>query len=483
MRHVVVVIPGIGGSVLGPGEGGRSSWDASVTGIGRVLTDPTRLSLEEHPELRPDGLIGGVTVLGGMTVLPGYRDLVRGLINGLGAVDAVLRPDELPDPRVDLLLFPYDFRLGIAAAAERLATSLHPLVGSADARWPGRPVLVVAHSMGGLVARYWAGALGGWRHCAGMVTLGTPHRGAPKALEWLVNGIRLGRTWHRATEVVRAWPGAWDLIPRYEAVYDADGGRSLRAEDLPEESVNASGSLAASAARVPAGLRAGARTHADIAAGWGDIPSGRAPAIHAVFSRGHDTPAEAILSAGRLTVRKKDAAWLPSGGWDGGDGTVPALSAVPVELSQAVGVRVPVWQRHGPLGSSPEAARIVKEYETESIAAVRGDSDPGIVLDLDDFPPPRAPVKAFLRNAEAGSQTRLTLRARRVGVPAGQVRRWLDAPMSTVDGVGWRADLPVEETGTWEVRVEATGVPLVAPPPAADVVEVVGGGSEDGEVG
>ena len=43
-------------------------------------------------------------------------------------------------------------------------------------------MIVVAHSMGGLVARYWMGPLGGWRVCRALITLGTPHRGAPKAL-------------------------------------------------------------------------------------------------------------------------------------------------------------------------------------------------------------------------------------------------------------------------------------------------------------
>jgi Lecithin:cholesterol acyltransferase len=490
VRHLVVVVPGIGGSVLEPVDRGASPvWDASVPGVARTLVDPARLGVDEHPVLRPTGLAAGVVVLGRVAVIPGYRGLVRSLCDTFGASSAVLSPAGPAGPAgsspaaAEVLLFPYDFRLGVAAAAERLAEALHPLVGSADARWPGRPVLVVAHSMGGLVARYWAGALGGWRHSAAIITLGTPHRGAPKALGWLVDGVRLGRTWREATAVLRGWPGARDLIPRYAAVWDAAAGRAIRPEELPAGCVNASGSLAATAGGVGDALAAGARTHADIAAGWGDIPAGRAPAVHAVFARGHKTPAEAVLAGGRLRVRKRDAAWLAVGGWDGGDGTVPAYSAVPVELADDVRARVPVWERHGPLGCSPEAVRLVGEHETGSTAAIRGEGDPGLTLDLDEFAAPGAEVAAGLRNAEAGEETRVTLRVRPAGLPPGPARRWADAPMASADGVQWRARLPVSAPGTYEVRVEAAGVPRAAVPPAGDVIEVVGEQAELGSEG
>lgn len=38
-------------------------------------------------------------------------------------------------------------------------------------------IFIVAHSAGGLVARYYIQLLGGWHYCDRLVTLGTPHRG------------------------------------------------------------------------------------------------------------------------------------------------------------------------------------------------------------------------------------------------------------------------------------------------------------------
>ena len=45
---------------------------------------------------------------------------------------------------------------------------------------PG-PLHLLAHSMGGLDARYWISRLDGARRCASLTTLGTPHRGSAAA--------------------------------------------------------------------------------------------------------------------------------------------------------------------------------------------------------------------------------------------------------------------------------------------------------------
>jgi len=74
---------------------------------------------------------------------------------------------------------PFDFRRSITEAAERLDVVVNAHFGDAsEAERAGR-VIVVGHSMGGLVARVWMGLLGRWPWCRALITLGTPHRGAP----------------------------------------------------------------------------------------------------------------------------------------------------------------------------------------------------------------------------------------------------------------------------------------------------------------
>lgn len=85
---------------------------------------------------------------------------------------------------VDLMIFPYDWRLDIAGNATALADAVRR-------RWWGRGmparaaeddrILIVAHSMGGLIARYYIEHLGGHRAVRHLITAGTPHRGAPVA--------------------------------------------------------------------------------------------------------------------------------------------------------------------------------------------------------------------------------------------------------------------------------------------------------------
>ena len=57
--------------------------------------------------------------------------------------------------------------------------------GSPDAK-----LVLVGHSMGGLVARYFLECLDGWRDTRRLVTFGTPYRGSLNALNFLVHGLQ-----------------------------------------------------------------------------------------------------------------------------------------------------------------------------------------------------------------------------------------------------------------------------------------------------
>ena len=88
--------------------------------------------------------------------------------------------------------FPYDWRRDNRVAARHLAERapawLHAWrkqSGNKDAK-----LVLVGHSMGGLVARHYLEVLGGWRDARMLVTFGTPYRGSLNALDFLCNGFK-----------------------------------------------------------------------------------------------------------------------------------------------------------------------------------------------------------------------------------------------------------------------------------------------------
>ncbi len=81
----------------------------------------------------------------------------------------------------DLFRFPYEWRMSNVETAKLLRTKINAI--KAQTKWP--KVDIVAHSMGGLVTREYIRALGGDASIDQFITLGTPHKGAPKSyLQW-----------------------------------------------------------------------------------------------------------------------------------------------------------------------------------------------------------------------------------------------------------------------------------------------------------
>ncbi|MEU6821064.1 hypothetical protein ABZ921_10570 [Streptomyces atriruber] len=476
LKHLVVVVPGIGGSVLQTPDRAKR-WDEHRRRFVAAATRPHRLGLDAHPDLVPVGLMSDITLIGPF-VVPGYDGLVRKIRNRFDHVQVdVARPGHDRDDRADVVLFPYDFRHSIRHAAERLAADVSARLGGEHAGARRRRVIVVAHSMGGLVARYWLGPLGGAADCAALITLGTPHRGAPKALGVLTNGVKVGpKRLAGLSEVLRQWPSAYELLPRYPAVGRPDGAAPLRPHELA-----AGGPVdAAFVARAKAAFG----VHQDIEAAWNELP-GRpdSPEVTALFGRGHATLQQAMLLPSGLSVAKGAPDWLPNRDWLG-DGTVPAISAIPIE-QQDMRARRAVTERHMALASSSAVVDVLGEYAGESLGAVRGDvpEHPWLGLDLEDTAPVGTPIPVGVTlhgvRADERTQVRVRLRARdgrdgeerAGGGGAGAGASWLPCVRSGEDR--WHTELLPPGRGSYTVEVAATGVPAVDRLRAGDVVGVV----------
>jgi Lecithin:cholesterol acyltransferase len=370
---------------------------------------------------------------------------------------------------------PYDFRRGVADAAKRLDAVVKAHLGAAsEAERAGR-VVVLGHSMGGLVARYWMGPMGRWPWCRALLTVGTPHRGAPKALDWMVNGVRvLGVPLPRPTRLLREWPSVAELLPRYRAVRDTATGQLRYPHELPCEHLGS----AAEAYRM----------HCVIEDAWNAMPRS-GPELKVCLGWSHATPDDTTWDGQRLTVTKRVPDWLERTGWerDFGDGTVPAVSAVPIELShhnQESFTRL--RDRHVPMAGADILGVLLRDYlERRPVDWIRGDGGdadhpPALGLDLDEL-------------HGAGQPVPLTVTAREVDADLGSQPVW--ASVTPVDGdtppvkldydtaTGrFTGELPAMTPGLYEVTVSARAVPGAGDLSAGDTIAVIdpsaGGGGD-----
>ena len=112
------------------------------------------------------------------------------LIPGLWKIDGydklVSRLQQLP--RVDFHPFPYDWRRDNRVAARRLEVQAGAWLAERRRDDPDARLVLVAHSMGGLIARYYLEVLGGWQDTRFLLTFGTPFRGSPNAVGFLAHG-------------------------------------------------------------------------------------------------------------------------------------------------------------------------------------------------------------------------------------------------------------------------------------------------------
>ena len=117
-----------------------------------------------------------------------------------------------------LFVFPYDWRLPIEQTALRLAN----YVDCVQNFYPGSQIDIVAHSMGGLVARRYIldrSSAGKSSYIRRMITMGTPWLGAPQLtsvlatgdFDWGMNLVLIDKDTLR--QLVATYPGAHTLMP------------------------------------------------------------------------------------------------------------------------------------------------------------------------------------------------------------------------------------------------------------------------------
>ena len=143
-------------------------------------------------------------------------------------------------PGVNFFEFPYDWRRDNRVHARRLARESRDWLktwrersGNDDAK-----LVLIAHSMGGLICRHFLEMLDGWKDTRLLITFGTPYRGSLNALDFIVNGMKkkLGPvTLLNLTELVRSFTSVYQLLPIYPCVDPGNGtlARVTEVDSIP----------------------------------------------------------------------------------------------------------------------------------------------------------------------------------------------------------------------------------------------------------
>lgn len=440
---LVVVIPGIGGSELAD-TSGTIVYRAGLGPFLSVGRDPS--VLDPNNELRPVRLIGPCSLIC-WQLITGYDGLLNGITKGLGlSPDRVVTAGkELVDPYATVVAFPYDFRRSV----EQIADDLNRVVRE---RAQGRRVVLVAHSMGGLVAAWWWAFMSEGIDVDQIITLGTPFRGAAKALDTLLNGMRIGPYVPQAvTDTVRTWDSVFDLLPHYQVV---DGNDKYRYPyELPSGITSAVAGFSGKALNA---YQKNQRLNDALVNKVAE--SGRNP-FTVYYSQGHATLGHASIDthSDGLVVAKGNPRAIPAS-WDGGDGTVPMFSTIPDVVERDVSRWRRLAGKHQDLVEEKSVFEHLSEYSrTRLPAAARGggyEVSAYLQLDLDDVVLAGTEVEVRLRVVDKDGSV---LDAGNVGGNIGG-KRFL---ANRRDDGWWSAELPALEEGVHSLMLSATGVPNV----------------------
>ena len=441
MADVVVVLPGITGSVLRDSRG-RDVWAPTAGAAARALVTLGR-SLADL-ELRDGDADDGVTA---PLVVPDLH-LIPGLwkIDGYSKLSGYLQREFAVTPGRNFFTFPYDWRRDNRVAARRLKEQTDRWLSEWRRESPEAKLILVGHSMGGLVARYFLECLEGWRDTRRLVTFGTPYRGSLNALNFLVHGMRkrLGPVpVLDLSRLLRSFPSTYQLLPIYPCLDRGDGQliRVSEAAGLPH--VDAERARAADGFHREIELAVAAHLDDE------EYRRGRYT-IHPIVGTFQATLLSARRSGDDVEVLRTFPGFEPDG-----DGTVPRVSATPIEFPHEEGAMFAA-ERHSSLqhndGVLVQLAGLLSGQDT---SAVRAGTDAGLELD-DAFGPgepvafrfraadPMAQLTAVVTAARTGTEVaRLDLGQPASGVAASWPRRRRVPTGSSWPGTGWsRSPIP-----------------------------------------
>ncbi len=388
---IVVLLPGITGSVLE--RHGREIWGTSASTVlrglfssGQIVQDLLLANDDPDADDIGDGvqavrLVNDVHLFPGLWTIDGYTKVARRLCQRLRL-----------QPQTNYFELPYDWRRDNRVAARKLQRESAVWLARRRKDHPDAKIVIIAHSMGGLVARYFLEVLSGWRDTRALITFGTPYRGSLNALEMLVNGVRkLGLL--DLTNLSRSFTSIYQLLPIYPCLAGGDGAlvRLSETADIPRLDQSQRERILSAE-----------RFHRDIenaaASNQASVPAGAMRyAIRPIVGIDQPTSQTAIMAGSGIEVLR-----TRQGTDEGGDGTVPRVSATPIEAGEAQAAFAAA--RHGSLQNTDSVLAHVHGILTgpRELSQVRAVAPVTLSLDIDGIYGSREPLQFAVQPSAAG---------------------------------------------------------------------------------
>ncbi len=217
--HYLVIIPGFMGSKLRDKETGEFVW----VNLSSLPPNPFEWEVWLDRMLTrlkyPNDALEAVDVMDEVIFVSPWakqEHYVR-LLEMLEGMGYKVNPTKYSEQERNVYSFPYDWRQDNRKSAVQL--------GEAIEHWnsyhPGAKAWIIAHSNGGLVARWYIEKLGGKERVERLFLMGSPWDGTPKAMVVLTDGLdtlfrrrfNIFDIPQQTREVMRTFPCAYQLIP------------------------------------------------------------------------------------------------------------------------------------------------------------------------------------------------------------------------------------------------------------------------------
>ena len=334
-KDMIVILPGILGSVLQ--KDGKDLWAVSKQSIWKALTnhkqaleDLTLYGDNAEGTSLDDGIqatriMSDSQLIPGLVKVDGYSKTNRFIVDNFQVALGDFYNDPA-DKAANFYHFPYDWRRDCRANARILKALIDKRLkcwqeasGAFDAK-----VIFLAHSIGGLVARYYLEVLGGWQNARSLVTFGTSYRGAFGSVNFLANGYK--KLFLDLTDAVRSFTSIYQLLPIYPALkVNGEYQRVAEVTGLPYIDQQ----------KAQAALQFHREIEAAVAKNQTDERYRTQFRTLPIVGVSQPTMQSAEWSNGQITVSHELPTVLSGQSPLGdGDGTVPQVSAIPIEQSR-----------------------------------------------------------------------------------------------------------------------------------------------------